>query len=222
MYKRKIVAAAIALLSFLGYHSTSSAHGATKVIAIVVGVGNHSGGAIFLGVPLTKVTIVGHPKDLGKVLGLNSYFKYASCNCILLPGPLGDCMVNEATKVSVPAPLLELREGQVVVLSRAAEFASVFNKVRSGRVGGGPPRPPIIVLPPIGSGGKPDAVLPNCEELAACEPAGKVEVSTTGETKFAVGCEDGVEIEFSTSGAVDLKLGPGPVKMVVPVKAASQ
>lgn len=169
-----------------------------------------------LGVPLTQATI-GHPKDLSKALGLASHFAYASCNCLLMPGPLGECMVKEAAKVAVPSHLVDLREGQVVVLAKPSEFVSVFNKVRSGQGAGGPPKPPTIVLPPSG---KPKGSIPQCKSPTACDPAGKVKVSTNGETKFAVGCEEGIETEFSTSGAVDLKLGSGPLKMVVPVKSS--
>lgn len=196
----------------------SAAGPPSKVLAVVVGVGNHSGGAKFLKVPLSRVVLIGHPEDLGKLLGLNSYFEYASCECILTPGPLGECMVREAPRAEVPVALRGLKEGNVVVQAEPQEFAAVFNQARAGGSGGGPPRPPTVVLPPANQ----NRIAPLCREAGPCEAASNVEVNANGETKFTVGCEGGVQVEFSTTGSVDLKLGAGPVTMVVPAKEAAR
>ncbi len=202
-----------------GYCGFAAAHGNSRVIAIMVGVRAHSDGARVLGIPLQEVIMIGHPQDIAQVLESEKYFSYRFCNCLAEGAEsVGWCMVQTARRVSVPRHLTEIPEEQVIVQTRPDVFTDVFNAIRLGAGSSGPPRQTPIILPPRGRGPLPPGFGSLCQKSLRCEPASEVEVNTQGETKFVVGCEEGVKIEMSTSGSVGLKLGGRGIWVAVPLQ----
>jgi len=184
-----------------------------SVIAISLGDDDFSRNVKFRGAAVRKVVVVGHPQDVAKLLGSQKYFSYGYCACVLMHGPLGDCMLKLATRAPVPLNLQSLPRRKVVVLTDAGGFVEVFNQLAPAvavAAGSPPPPPPRVTLPPTGPAG-------GSACAAGCEAATHVEVSPTGETRFIAGCEGALSVELSTSGAIDLKIGSGPIRMSIPV-----
>ena len=230
MRSMAVVIVGVAVLGLFGPGGVvAQSVGATPVIGVELGVGSHSAGAKFRGVLLNGARAYGTAEDLARVIADPRHFDYALCNCLFSAVDVGACMVSKGTKVAVPMHLQGLPRGRVVIVLSNGNFAVVFNAVTASKLHapapkaqmtdlGSPPSPPPppTVVPPAGALGGTSGHSA-CDK--PCDPASSVDFGVDGETTFTVGCENGLAIEASTSGDVNVKVGSSGVTMSVPISS---
>jgi hypothetical protein len=199
--------------------SNGIAYGQRDVMAVALRthcvVGTPNGRIAF-----TSIRAVGRRADLLALVRSSHLLQVHECSCLLLGGDRDVCTLSSLPSVEVPARAEPLPEHRVLLIfSDHAEFASLFNALRGG--GGGYPPSRRDETSPADGGPRrraaPFVVRPCSAESGGCEPAGDVEFTTEGEAKFTVGCENGIQVEASTTGEVNLKMKAGVVTMSTPI-----
>lgn len=100
-----------------------------------------------------------------------------------------------------------------LVVLNGREFVQLWTQVnRAAASGGGSGEPPT--LPPrqppfVSTGIRPESA--SCH--AGCSPLQDIEVSSR-EARFTLGCEDGLQVDVSTTGEVEVKVKRGIVTLV--------
>ena len=211
----------ISLLASADGNSQINPHGNRltdgEIIGIELGRAPNSGGIRLRGQQVTRLVAFGRKEDLARFVGNSALIRFSSCECLLLPPPLGDCVVTGAPRVQVPLRFTHLTPGTVVaVVQNSSEFVRAFNATRQ-QVGTRERGPGGSVSVPVGGGGS-----RRCEGGSGCKPTGEVTVDTEGVASFSAGCEDGLMVEVTTEGDVNVSVSRGSVTMSVPVRSHSR
>jgi hypothetical protein len=171
-----------------------------------------------------SITAIGRRTDLLRLIRSRTLLDVHDCESLLEAGDPAERTYSRLARVPNPRPSLPVAKGKVYLhFADAAEFAALFNALRSAP-GGAPPRGGNRngARPPSPPSGGSIGRLVCADGASACAPAADVDIAADGPATFTVGCENGLQVEASTSGDVNVRLKSGAVSMTVPVVRASQ
>jgi hypothetical protein len=208
-------AAAVGTIILGAALSRTGAQAAEPVIAIHLGRGEYAPDVRVNGQRVQQLTIVGRAADIARALNARGNVVISNCECLLISGGTPDCVIRKSRQGPVPGRLRSIAKNTVRLIPSTNEFVAAYNALGQLQ----PPRPPGGGQPPAQSSA-PKVVVGPCHIDKGCSIDGNVEVSTTGELKYSIGCANGIALEVSSDGAVDLKISGGKVTMAVPLSAS--